>query len=115
MSARKEFLKSIAFLCSWQYHVRLQERKFMKQKDKIKIAVKLFGDLDKDLGIQSYDHFNGHVLMLKQGTRFWKVLKMIRLKKRRYYSFIIEGEDVGLLRKMKDGDRIQCFKPVGGG
>jgi hypothetical protein len=81
----------------------------------MQITLKLFGGLDRDLGITGYNPAQGVQVSVKRGTRFWRVLRIVGLKKRRYYSFIRRGEDVGLFTRLEDGDEIHCFKPVGGG
>jgi molybdopterin converting factor small subunit len=71
-------------------------------KQTITIKVRLFAGLDQDASLNGFD-------------RLKKVVKMIGLPDRHLLAYFINGERVGLWRKLKDGDDISCLKPAAGG
>ena len=84
-------------------------------KQTISIKVRLFAGLDQDAGLSDYDRQQGLDLDIPRGTRLKKVVKMIGLPDRHSLAFFINGERVGLRRKLEDGDDISCLKPAAGG
>jgi len=81
----------------------------------ITIKVRFFGGLDQDANLTNYDRQKGLNLNVPRGTRLKKVVKMIGLPDRHLLAYFINGEEVGLWRKLEDGDDISCLKPVAGG
>jgi molybdopterin converting factor small subunit len=84
-------------------------------KQTITIKVRLFAGLDQDAGLNGYDRQKGLDLIVPRGARLKKVVKMIGLPDRHLLAFFINGERVGLRRKLEDGDEISCLKPAAGG
>ena len=84
-------------------------------KNSITITIKLFAGLDKDLDIDDYNRQEGIVLKVAQGTRLKKAVRLIGLSDRYTVVYFINGERIGLRRKLEDGDEIVCLKPAAGG
>ena len=84
-------------------------------KQTITIKVRLFTGLDQDANLNGYDRQEGLNLNVPRGTRLKKVVKMIGLPDRHLLAYFINGERVGLWRKLEDGDDISCLKPAAGG
>jgi hypothetical protein len=84
-------------------------------KQTITIKVRLFAGLDQDSGLNDYDRQKGLNLNVPRGTRLKKVVKLIGLPDRHLLAYFINGERVGLWRKLEDGDDISCLKPAAGG
>ena len=84
-------------------------------KNTITIKVKLFAGLDRDTGVENYDHDEGITFNVSAGTRLKKVVKMIGLSDRYSLVYFIRGEQVGLRKKLDDGDEIACLRPAAGG
>jgi len=84
-------------------------------KQTITIKVRLFAGLDQDANLNGYDRQEGLSLNVSPRTRLKKVVKMIGLADRHLLAYFINGERVGLWRKLKDGDDISCLKPAAGG
>ncbi len=84
-------------------------------KQTITIKVRLFGGLDQDANLNSFDRQEGLSLNVPRGTRLKKVVKKIGLADKHFLAYFINGERVGLWRKLKDGDDISCLKPAAGG
>lgn len=81
----------------------------------VRIKVRLFAGLDRDADLVGYDRRQGLDLSVAGGTRLEKVVKMIGLPDRQVLAYFINGERVGLRRKLEDGDEIACLKPAAGG
>ena len=84
-------------------------------KQMITIKVRLFTGLEQDAGLNNYDRQAGLDLNVPGGTRLKKVIKMIGLPDRHMLAYFIDGEQVGLRKKLEDGDEITCLKPAAGG
>ena len=84
-------------------------------KHTITIKVRLFAGLDQGADLKNYDHHEGLNLNIPKGTRLKKVVKMLGLPEGHLLAYFINGERVGLWRKLEDGDDISCLKPVAGG
>jgi hypothetical protein len=84
-------------------------------KQTITIKVRLFAGLDQDASLNGYDRREGLNLNVPRGTRLKKVVKMIGLPDRHLLAYFINGERVGLWRKLEDADDISCLKPAAGG
>jgi len=85
------------------------------KSEPIKIHLKLFSGLHKEVDLKDYDTHRGVVLEVKKGTRLRTLLKSIGMKNRSSNSYFRDGGRIGLWSKLRDGDEIQCFKPSGGG
>ena len=81
----------------------------------ITIKVRLFAGLDQDANLKNYDRHEGLNLNIHRGTRLKKVVKMLGIPDGHLLAYFINGERVGLWRKLEDGDDISCLKPVAGG
>lgn len=84
-------------------------------KHTITIKVRLFAGLDQHVNLKTYDRHEGLNLNIPRGTRLKKVVKMLELPDRHLLAYFINGERVGLWRKLEDGDDVSCLKPVAGG
>lgn len=84
-------------------------------KQTITIKIRLFAGLDQDAELNDYDRQEGLTLNVLRGTQLKKVVKMIGLPDRHLLAYFINGERVGLRRKLEDGDDISCLKPAAGG
>ena len=84
-------------------------------KNSITITIKLFAGLDKDLDIDDSNRHEGIVLKVSQGTGLKKAVKLIGLSDQYAVVYFINGERIGLRRKLEDGDEIVCLKPAAGG
>ena len=84
-------------------------------KQTISIKVRLFAGLDQDANLNGYDRQEGLILNVPRGTRLKKEVKMIGLPDRHLVAYFINGDRVGLWRKLEDGDDISCLKPAAGG
>jgi hypothetical protein len=84
-------------------------------KIKIKVHLKLFSGIERELGIENYNRTEGFPVEVNSGTRLRSVLKKTGMKDISSNVFFIEGERVSVWRKLKDGDIISCLKPSGGG
>ena len=84
-------------------------------KQMITIKVRLFTGLEQDAGLNNYDRQAGLDLNVPGGTRLKKIVKMIGLPDRHMLAYFIDGERVGLRKKLEDGDEITCLKPAAGG
>jgi len=81
----------------------------------IQIKVKLYGRLDSQARISSYDPENGIDLTIKEDTRIKKVLKRIGLKRQFSLVCFVNGEKEGFNHRLKQGDVIFFMKPATGG
>jgi len=81
----------------------------------ITIKLMLFTGMDEDTSLQTYDYINGIDLKVKPHTRIKTVLKQIRFKGKYTPAFFCNTERVSGYKKLKDGDKISCLKPAGGG
>ncbi|MBU0733241.1 MAG: hypothetical protein KKG10_03730 [Proteobacteria bacterium] len=81
----------------------------------IRVTVKLFTGLDKDVGEVGQNPRDGITLNLPKGTRLRKLTKTLDLPDRYSLAYFVNGKQVGLLRKLKDGDEIACLRPSAGG
>lgn len=84
-------------------------------KHTITIKVRLFAGLDQHVNLKTFDRHEGLNLNIPRGTRLKKVVKMLELPDRHLLAYFINGERVGLWRKLEDGDDVSCLKPVAGG
>jgi sulfur carrier protein ThiS len=84
-------------------------------KQTLTIKVRLFAGLDQDADLKGYDRQQGLSLKVPAGTRLKKVVKMIGLPESHLLAYFINGERVGLWRKLEDGDDIACLRPAAGG
>jgi len=84
-------------------------------KNEIKITIKFFSGLDKDLSLENYDSGKGIVLNVKEGTRLRRILKKFGLKKMSQYSYFLNTLNIGVWKKLSDGDEVSCLKRAGGG
>lgn len=85
------------------------------RKKTITISVKLFTGLDQIAKTEEYDPLEGVTMTIPKGTRVKKAMKMLGLSNRGSLIFFMNGERVGPRKKLKDGDEIDCFRPVAGG
>lgn len=85
------------------------------KSEPIKIHLKLFSGLHREVSLTGYDTQKGIILPVKKGTRLRTLLKSIGMKKMSSNSYFRGGGRIGLWSKLYDGDEIQCFKPSGGG
>ena len=81
----------------------------------IKVRVKLFTGLDKDAGLGGYHRENGLVMEVSQGVRLRKVIKTLGLPDMNSLAYFVDGERVGLRKKLEDGNEVACLKPSTGG
>jgi len=81
----------------------------------IRVTVKLFTGLDKDVGEVGQNPRNGITLNLPKGTRLRKLTKTFDLPDRYSLAYFVNGKQVGLLRKLRDGDEVVCLRPSAGG
>ena len=72
----------------------------------ITVKVRLFAGLDRNADVDDYDRDEGITLNVPEGTRLKKVVKMISLPDRYSLVYFIHGEQVGLRKKLEDGDEI---------
>ena len=84
-------------------------------KNNITISIKLYAGLDRDLDIDDYNRHEGITLKVPKGTRLKKAMKLIGLSDRYAVAYFINGERIGLRRKLEDRDEIVCLKPAAGG
>ncbi|MBP7585535.1 MAG: hypothetical protein KBA61_15945 [Spirochaetes bacterium] len=85
------------------------------KSEPIKIHLKLFSGLHKEVNLPEYDTQKGIILPVKKGTRLRTLLKSIGMKRMSSNAYFRKGERIGLWSKLYDGDEVQCFKPSGGG
>ncbi len=81
----------------------------------IRVTVKLFTGLDKDVRGVGQNPRDGMTLNLPEGTRLRKLTKTLDLPDRYSLAYFVNGKQVGLLRKLKDGDEVVCLRPSAGG
>jgi molybdopterin converting factor small subunit len=81
----------------------------------ITVKVRLFAGLDRDLNVDDYDRHEGITLNVPERTRLKQVVKMIGLSDRYSLVYFIHGEQVGLRKRLEDGDEIACLRPAAGG
>ena len=84
-------------------------------QNSLTVKVRLFAGIDKEANIGDFDRNVGHTLEVPKGTRLKKVVKMIELSKNYTLVFFINGERVGLWKKLEEGDEITIFRPTAGG
>lgn len=85
------------------------------KSEPIKIHLKLFSGLHKEVSLPDYDTQKGIILPAKKGIRLRTLLKSIGMKRMSSNAYFRRGERIGLWSKLQDGDEVQCFKPSGGG
>ncbi|MCX7678008.1 MAG: hypothetical protein N2316_02200 [Spirochaetes bacterium] len=81
----------------------------------IKVCLKLFSGLHREISIPQYDMQRGIVCEVKKGTRLRTLLHSIGMRNISSNVYFRRGERIGLWSKLEDGDEVQCFKPSGGG
>ena len=84
-------------------------------KNIITVKVRLFAGLDRNADVDDYDRDEGITLNVPAGTRLKKVVKMIGLSDRYSLVYFIHGEQVGLRKKLEDGNEIACLRPAADG
>lgn len=87
----------------------------MFKKKRIKVTVKLYSGLHKDAELRDYDPYSGIVQEVNSGTRVRKIVKDLGIPQPYSLAYFINGERVGLWKKIHDGDELSCFRPSGGG
>ncbi len=83
--------------------------------DYITVNIHFFADLDQETNLSEYDYLKGLTLQLKPGTRLSAVLKSLDFKKSRHHLFFSGSQRISVSKKLKDGERISCLRPAGGG
>jgi len=81
----------------------------------IKITIKFYSGIGKELNLQSYDPSKGIEIDTTTGTRLKKILKGFGLTNISSYAYFSNGERIGLWSKFNDGDQVSCLKPSAGG
>lgn len=81
----------------------------------IKITIKFYSGIDKELNLQSYDPEKGIEISTTTGTRLKKILKAFELDNISSIAYFSNGERIALRTKFKDGDQVSCLKPSAGG
>jgi hypothetical protein len=81
----------------------------------ITINIKFFADLDQETNLLEYDYAKGLTLDIKKVTRLRTVLKSVDFIKKRQHIFFLGSKRISVLKKLKEGDRISCLLPSGGG
>lgn len=81
----------------------------------VKVTIKLFSGINRDLGLPDYDPSRGIELLVRDGTRLKKALKRLGMRKLMHNAYFRNGERAGLWTRLGDGDEISCIKPSAGG
>jgi len=81
----------------------------------VKVTIKLFSGINRDLNLTDYDPSRGIELEVRDGTRLKKVLKRLGMRKLMHNAYFLNGERAGLWTRLRDEDEISCIKPSAGG
>jgi len=81
----------------------------------IRVTVRLFTGLDKDIREVGQNPRDGIPLNLRKGTRLRSLAKSLGLPDRHSLAYFVNGKQVGLLRELQDGDEVACMRPSAGG
>lgn len=84
-------------------------------RPRIRVRVKLFTGLHREVGLNDYDPEAGIAMDMRKGARIRTVAKRLGLPGGGRVVFFVEGERAGPWHKLRDGDEIACMKPSAGG
>lgn len=87
---------------------------FGPRKD-ITIIIKLYGGLDRQAKIDTYDPDSGIELKTPDKTKLKNVPGMLGLSRRESVVFFVNGKKAGPNQKLNHNDVVFCMKPVSGG
>jgi hypothetical protein len=82
---------------------------------RIRVCVKLFTGLHRELGLKDYDPEAGIEMDIRNGARVRTVARRLGLPVDGRVAFFIDGERAGPRYKLRDSDEIACMKPSAGG
>jgi hypothetical protein len=82
---------------------------------RIRVCVKLFTGLHREVGLEDYDPKVGIEMEIRTGTRIRTVSKRLGLPTDGRVAFFVAGEKAGPWRKLREGDEVACMKPSAGG
>ena len=86
-----------------------------KRNAEIKVTVKLFSGLARELDVKDHDPSCGLGISVRRGTRLRRILKNMGMKNLSSYAYFCGGERISPWHKLQDGDEISCLRPSGGG
>jgi hypothetical protein len=84
-------------------------------RTRIRIRVKLFTGLHKEVGLEAYDPETGIEMDIRKGARIRAVAKQLGLPTSGRVAFFVAGQRTGPWHRLKDGDELACMKPSAGG
>lgn len=84
-------------------------------RKKIKVSIKLYGNIDKDAGIKSYDSASGIVMTVRERTTLGRALRQAGLHKAANVVVFLNGKPASPKDPLKQGDVILCMRPLAGG
>ena len=84
-------------------------------KESITVKIKLFSGLDRQAKITNYDPDSGIDLQIVKGARLKKIFKTIGLSRNESTACFVNGKQVDVNEKLKNGDVVFFMKPVSGG
>jgi hypothetical protein len=84
-------------------------------RTRIRIRVKLFTGLHREVGLNDYDPEAGIEMEIRKGARIRTVAKRLGLPGGGRVAFFVGGERAGPWHKLRDGDEVACMKPSAGG
>jgi molybdopterin converting factor small subunit len=82
---------------------------------KIRVRVKLFTGLHREVGLEPYDPEAGIAMEIRNGARIRTLAKALGLPGGGKVAFFVAGQRVGPWHRLKDGDEVACMKPSAGG
>jgi molybdopterin converting factor small subunit len=84
-------------------------------RTRIRVRVKLFTGLHREVGLMGYDPEAGIEMDIRKGARIRTVAKRLGLPGGVRVAFFVAGERAGRWHKLRDGDEVACIKPSAGG
>jgi len=84
-------------------------------KEIIKVRIKFFSGIDKELGLLNYNPAEGVEIKLPGRKRLRSVLVGFGLKKISRFAIFRNGERMSAWAKLNDNDEVSCLKVSGGG
>ncbi len=87
----------------------------MGNGNKITVTVKLYSGLDRELSFHNYNRERGIPVEIASGTRLRKILKSLGMKRIAYNAYFLNGDRIGIWKKIEEDSEISCMKPAGGG
>ncbi len=84
-------------------------------KNKIRITIKLFSGLDKEVILENYNPYNGISMEVPKGTRVYEIAKLLHLSRGVPVFYFINERRSPKWYRLQSGDIVSCFKPMSGG